>query len=147
MHFFLLEIVGFGRIWLNPTRYSRIWLRSLQIWSRSRRIWLVFAGFSQIFLQLRLSSGCSGFGDVNSPLDTPVSVFENGKPSPTDWTFGSGRNRVVVEQFGRVVRLGLDSPNCLVGLFRFSCLVCLYCAALVLQFDVEEKKNSWHLIV
>ena len=69
-----------------------------------------------------------------------MSVFENGKPPLTDWTFGSGRNRVVVEQFGRVVRLGLDSPNCLVGLFRFFCLVCLYCAALVLQFDVEEKK-------
>ena len=51
MHFFfLLEIVGFGRIWLNPTRYSRIWSRSLLIWLRSRRIWLVFAGFSQIFL-------------------------------------------------------------------------------------------------
>ena len=30
MHFFFsLEIVGFGRIWLNPTRYSRIWSRSL----------------------------------------------------------------------------------------------------------------------
>ena len=27
--FFSLEIVGFGRIWLNPTRYSRIWSRSL----------------------------------------------------------------------------------------------------------------------
>ena len=26
--FFSLEIVGFGRIWLNPTRYSRIWSRS-----------------------------------------------------------------------------------------------------------------------
>ena len=51
--FFLLEIVGFGQIWLNPTRYSRIWSRSLQIWSRSHRIWLVFAGFSRIFLQLR----------------------------------------------------------------------------------------------
>ena len=27
--FLLLEIVGIGRIWLNPTRYSRIWSRSL----------------------------------------------------------------------------------------------------------------------
>ena len=84
---------------------------------------------------------------MNPPLDTPVSVFKNGKPPPTDWTFGLGRNRVVIGRFGRVFQSGLDSPNCLAGLFRFFCLVCLYCAALVLQFDVEEKKNSWHLIV
>ena len=41
-----------------------------------------------------------------------MSVFENGNPLPTDWTFDSGQNRVGVEWFGRVVRLqsGLDSP-------------------------------------
>ena len=111
--FFLLEIVGFGRIQLNPTRYSRIWSRSLQIWSRSRWIWLVFVGFGQIFLQLRSGSGCSGFGDVNLPLDLPVSVYENGNPPQTDQTFGLGRNRVGVGRFGRVVglRSGLDSPS------------------------------------
>lgn len=38
-----LEIAGIGRIWLNPTRSSRIW-------SRSRRIRLDFAGFGRIFL-------------------------------------------------------------------------------------------------
>ena len=57
--------------------------------------------------------GWSGFGDANPPLDPTVSVFENGNPPPTDWTFGSGRNRVVVGRFGRVVGLwsGLDSPT------------------------------------
>ena len=111
--FFPLEIVGFGQIWLNPTRYSQIWLRSLQIWSRSRRIWLVFAGFGRIFLQLQSSSGCSGFEDANLPLDPPISVFENGNPPLTDWTFGSGQNQVVVRQFDRVVglRSSLDSPT------------------------------------
>ena len=46
-------------------------------------------------------------------LDPPVSVFENGNPPPTDWTFGSGQNRVVVGRFGQVVglRSGLDSPS------------------------------------
>ena len=57
--------------------------------------------------------GWSGFGDANPPLDPTVSVFENGNSSPTDRTFGLGRNRVVIGWFGRVVelRLGLDSPN------------------------------------
>ena len=41
-----------------------------------------------------------------------MSVFENGNPSPTDRTFGSSRNRVIVGRFDCVVRLrsGLDSP-------------------------------------
>ena len=69
------------------------------------QIWLVFARFGWIFLQLQLSSGCSGFGDVNPPLNLPVAVFENENPLPTDWTFGSDQNRVGVQQFGRVVGL------------------------------------------
>ena len=70
------------------------------------RIW------SDFFVAL-VGSGCSGFGDANPSLDPPVSVFENGNPPPTYWTFGSGRNRVVVGRFGRVVglRSGLDSPS------------------------------------
>ena len=41
-----------------------------------------------------------------------MSVLENGHSLPTDWTFGSGRNRVNVERFGWVVglRSGLDNP-------------------------------------
>ena len=57
------------------------------------------------FFVAPVGSGCSGFGDANPSLDPPVSVFENGNPLPTDWTFGSGRNRVVG------LRSGLDSPN------------------------------------
>ena len=65
------------------------------------------------FFVAPVGSGCSGFGAANPSLDPPVSVFENGNPPPTDWTFDSGRNRVVVERFGRVVglRSGLDSPK------------------------------------
>ena len=64
------------------------------------------------FFVAPVGSGYSGFGDVNSSLDPPMSVFENKNPPSTDWTFGSGRNRVVVGRFGRVVGLwsGLDSP-------------------------------------
>ena len=65
------------------------------------------------FLQLQLGSGCSGFGDANPPLDSPASGFEKGNSLPTDWTFGSSRNRVGIGQFGWVVelQLGLDSPT------------------------------------
>ena len=65
------------------------------------------------FFVAPVGSGCSGFGAANPSLDPPVSVFENGNPPPTDWTFGSGRSRVIVGRFGRVVglRSGLDSPS------------------------------------
>uniref|UniRef100_A0A7N2MPR3 UDP-glycosyltransferase n=1 Tax=Quercus lobata TaxID=97700 RepID=A0A7N2MPR3_QUELO len=67
-------------------------------------------GFGRIFLQLRSGSDYSGFGDANPPLDPPASVFENGNPLPTNWTFGSGWNRVGVGRFGRVVRLRSGTP-------------------------------------
>ena len=107
--FFSLEIVGFGWIWLNPTRYSRISLDLVEISPDLAcfcRIW-------PDFFVAPVGSGCSGFGDANLPLDPLVSVFENGNPPPTDWTFGLGWNRVVVGRFGRVVGLqsSLDSPN------------------------------------
>ena len=79
---------------------------------------------SGLFLQIwsdffvaPVGSGCSGFGAANPSLDPPVSVFENGNPPPTNWTFGLGRNRVVVGRFGRVVglRSGLDSPKLAMG--------------------------------
>ena len=54
-----------------------------------------------ISLLLRSSSGCSGFRDANSPM----SSFENGNLSQTDWTFSSGWNRIDVGRFGRVVGL------------------------------------------
>ena len=54
-----------------------------------------------ISLLLRSSLGCSGFRDANSPM----SSFENGNLSPTDWTFSSGWNRIDVGQFGWVVGL------------------------------------------
>ena len=111
--FFGQKLLEFGRIWLNPTKSSQIWSRSRQIWPRSHRIWLVFVGFGRIFLQLRSSSGCSGFGDANPPFDLLVSVFENGNSPATDWTFGLGQNQVGVRWFGWVFGLwsGLDSPT------------------------------------
>ena len=121
---FSLKIARIGRIWLNPTRSSRIWLRSCQIWSKSRQIWLDFASLAGFFIQLQSGSSCSGFGEANLPLDSPVSILENINPLPTDWTLGSGQNRVAVGPFGWVVglRSGLDNPNQFYELYVFQCI-------------------------
>ena len=114
--FFLFFFLKSAFFWLEIAGIQPNLAKSLQIQPDLVEISLdlaCFVGFGWIFLQLRLGSGCSGFGDATLPLDLLVSVFENGNPPPTDQTFSSGRNRVVDGLFGRVVGLqsGLDSPT------------------------------------
>ena len=76
---------------------------------------------------VRLSG--SSFGEGNLPLDPLVPVLENGDPPLTDWSFGSGWNRVDVEWFGRVFGLqsSLDSLNPMLYLaYDIAALVCDY---------------------
>ena len=82
---------GIAEIW----KFAGIW-KMLQKFA-----FFFFCKIWPISLLLRSSSGCSGFRDANSPM----SSFENGNLSPTDWTFSSGWNRIDVGQFGWVVGL------------------------------------------